>query len=114
MARRAERRRTVRHPLQVTIEVSVGRDLSFQATRDVSASGAFLERAIPYPVGTRVQLKILLPDGGPPAVCRAEVASVPDAAEVGMGLKFLDISPEDQARIDELGVGQNPDGQTIV
>ena len=89
-------------------------DQLFLATRDLSRNGAFLERAIPYKVGTKAQLKILLPDGGDPIACTGEVASVPDAAEVGMGLKFLDISEKDQRRIEILGVGQSSDGETII
>jgi hypothetical protein len=109
-----ERRTARRHPLEITIEVSIGRDVFFQATRDVSRTGAFLERAIPYPVGTQARLKLLLPDGGEPITCTGEVASVPDATEVGMGLKFLDISEKDQRRIEILGIGQSSDGETII
>jgi len=109
-----ERRKAKRHPLEITIEVSIGRDLLFQATRDVSRDGAFLLRAIPYEVGTKAKLKILLPDGGAPIECKGEVANVPDTAEVGMGLKFLDISAQDQRRIEIMGVGMNPDGETII
>lgn len=109
-----ERRRHKRHPLEITLEVTVGRDLLLLATRDVSRSGAFLEHAIPFPVGTKAKVQILLPDGGAPIACRAEVVNVPDATEVGMGLKFLDISDKDQLRIEILGVGQSSDGETII
>ena len=109
-----ERRNSRRHPLAITIEVSIDRDLMFQATANVSRDGAFLERAIPYQVGTRAQLKILLPDGSAPIECGGEVVNVPSATEVGMGLKFLDITPADQRRIEILGVGLSPDGETVI
>ncbi len=109
-----ERRQAKRHPLEITIEISIGKDLIFQATRDVSRTGAFLERAIPYEVGTKARLKLLLPDGGAPVVCSGEVVNIPDSTEVGMGLKFLDIAEADQRRIEILGVGASSDGETIV
>lgn len=109
-----ERRRTKRHPLEITVEITIGRDQLFQATRDLSREGAFLVRAIPYKVGTKANLKILLPDGGAPIVCRGIVVNIPDNTEVGMGLKFLDISEQDQRRIEIMGVGMNPDGETII
>lgn len=109
-----ERRQAKRHPLEITIEISIGKDMIFQATRDLSRTGAFLERAIPYKVGTKAKLKILLPDGGAPIVCKGEVVNVPDHADVGMGLKFLDITEADQRRIEIMGIGMSSDGETII
>jgi len=100
-ARRAgERRRDPRHPLEVTLEVRIGREMSLHATTDLSRSGAFLQHAIAFPVGTRAQVRIFLPGEAAPIDCEARVASVPDAAKVGMGLEFDGIAEKDQRRIE--------------
>jgi hypothetical protein len=98
--RRGERRRAERHSLEVQIEVTVGRAQLFHATTNLSREGAFLQRAIPYPVGTDAKVRILLPDGGPPIDCAGAVANIPNTTSVGMGLKFTEISDKDQRRID--------------
>ena len=98
--RKGERRQAARHSLEVQIEVGIGRELLFHATTNLSRDGAFLQRAIPYKVGTKVKLLIRLPDGGKPIACEGAVANIPDAKTTGMGLKFANITEKDQRRID--------------
>jgi hypothetical protein len=96
----AERRNGPRHPVQIPIEVTAGRELLIHATFNLSGRGAFFQHAIPYAVGTRVGLRILLP-GEAPIVAEGEVVNVPNKKEFGMGMMFLGLSPEDEARIEQ-------------
>jgi hypothetical protein len=89
--------------VEITIEISIGKDLSSGDARRL-AHRRLPERAIPYEVGTKARLKLLLPDGGAPVVCSGEVVNIPDSTEVD-GLKFLDIAEADQRRIEIRGVG---------
>jgi Tfp pilus assembly protein PilZ len=98
--RKGERRQAARHPIEVQIEVGIGRELLFLATTNLSRDGAFLQRAIPYKVGTKIKLLIRLPDGDKPIACEGAVANIPDAKTTGMGLKFTTITERDQRRID--------------
>ncbi|MBI5547921.1 MAG: PilZ domain-containing protein [Deltaproteobacteria bacterium] len=98
--RASDRRQATRHPIEITLEVTVGREMLILATTNLSRLGTFLQRAIPYPVGTKVGLRVLLPDEAPPIVCSGEVANVPNAKSTGMGIKFTDIAEQDQQRID--------------
>ena len=102
--RGAARRDATRHAIEIPLEVSIEREMLIFATTNLSHSGAFLRQAIPYAVGTHATVRILLPDDGPAIVCAAEVANIPDSKEVGMGLKFLDITEKDQRRIDAFGL----------
>lgn len=95
-----ERRSALRAHVTVTIEVRDARGFSLHSTRDISASGVYFDRAIPHQVGARVSLAFSLP-GDPRAIrCDGEVANVPDKRGYGMGIRFLDLSPDDADRID--------------
>jgi len=95
-----ERRRTTRANVVIAVEVSDARGFSLHSTRDVSAGGVFFDRAIPHSVGSRVQLSFQLPGEEKTIRCKGEVANVPDTKGYGMGIRFLDLSPADAARID--------------
>ncbi len=73
------------------------------STRDLSSGGAFFDRSIPRPVGQRVELRFTLPGDTRAIRCEGEIANVPDAQGYGMGIRFLNLSPADEKRIDELG-----------
>lgn len=95
-----ERRRKVRVNVSVPIEVRDERGFSFHSTRDLSASGCFFDRAIPHAVGARVALAFALPGEGRTIRCEGEVVNVPDRKGYGMGLRFLNLSPADEQRIE--------------
>ncbi|MDX2013570.1 MAG: PilZ domain-containing protein [Myxococcaceae bacterium] len=95
-----ERRRKVRVNVSVPIEVRDERGFSFHSTRDLSASGCFFDRAIPHAVGARVALSFALPGEGRTIRCEGEVVNVPDRKGYGMGLRFLNLSPADEQRIE--------------
>ena len=69
---------------------------------DVSATGAFLDSMNPLPVGTKLAMRFM---AGPREVqVVAEVMhSMPS---FGMGVRFLDLSPENRAAIESLVSGQ--------
>ncbi|MFN7131461.1 MAG: PilZ domain-containing protein [Myxococcales bacterium] len=91
----------VRHPVQIPIQISVGREMAIHVTHDLSGKGAFFSHAIPWAVGTRVQLGIELPGQQPPIACDGEVVNVPDRTSFGMGLRFIGLSSEDERRIEQ-------------
>jgi uncharacterized protein (TIGR02266 family) len=95
-----ERRRKMRVNVSVPIEVRDERGFSFHSTRDLSASGCFFDRAIPHAVGARVALSFALPGEGRTIRCEGEVVNVPDRKGYGMGLRFLNLSPADEQRIE--------------
>jgi uncharacterized protein (TIGR02266 family) len=94
-----ERRQTPRHQLTLTVEISLGSSLSLHACENLSSGGAFFRHAIPFTVGTLVDVKFTLPGEHLAIHCKGEVANVPSPREYGMGVKFVGLTAEEQERI---------------
>jgi uncharacterized protein (TIGR02266 family) len=99
-----ERRSALRAPVVMTVEVRDARGFSLHSTRDISSGGLYFDRAIPHPVGARVQLSFTLPGETRAIRCDGEVVNVPDKKGYGMGIRFLDLAPADADRIDAFAV----------
>ncbi len=96
----SERRSSPRYPIEIPIEVTVGSEMLIHLTANLSGHGAFFERAIPYAVGTRASLRVLLP--GERAIrCQGEIVNIPDKKGFGMGMRFLDLPAEDEQRLEQ-------------
>ncbi len=94
-----ERRTAPRANVVIPVEVRDGRGFSLYSTRDLSSTGLFFDRAIPYAVGARVSLSFSLPGDTRSIRCDGEVVNVPDKRSYGMGIRFLDLSPDDAKRV---------------
>ncbi|MFO0599770.1 MAG: PilZ domain-containing protein [Myxococcaceae bacterium] len=95
-----ERRTALRANVVIAVEVRDSRGFSLHSTRDISSGGLYFDRAIPHPVGARVQLAFTLPGETVAIRCDGEVVNVPDKRGYGMGIRFLDIAPSDANRIE--------------
>lgn len=95
-----ERRQALRANVVIAVEVRDARGFSLHSTRDISSGGVYFDRAIPHPVGARVQLSFTLPGDTKAIRCDGEVVNVPDKKGYGMGIRFLDIAPADAERIE--------------
>jgi hypothetical protein len=95
-----ERRRAVRVSVVIPVEVHDGRGFLLHGTRDISTAGVFFDRAIPHAVGAQVTLAFTLPGDEVAIRCAGEVANVPDAKGYGMGIRFVGLTGDDQARIE--------------
>ena len=96
-----ERRRAARVPIVIPVEVADERGFSLHSTSDLSLGGCFFARAIPHPVGATVTLT-LRPPGHEPIRCRGQIANVPDTANFGMGIRFVDLKEADRAVLSAL------------
>lgn len=97
----SERRVSARHPITIPIELSAGTDMAIHITADLSGKGAFFNKAIPYGVGVKVKLRIMLPGDPKPILCAGEIVNVPDRKKFGMGVHFLDLTEGDEAKIEK-------------
>ena len=98
----AERRTSQRIPVEMWVEESTDRELYFQRGANLSLGGIFLERTIPHPRGTLVNLRFTLPTATQPICVRGEIVNVGDAAnELGMGIRFIDLPETEAQRIAE-------------
>jgi PilZ domain len=99
--RLAERRAEQRVPIDLWVESEEGEDLYFQRLGNLSAGGAHFEKTVPHPLGTRVKLRFSLPDAPGELSCLGEIVSASSlgSEEPGMGVKFVELSPEIRGRI---------------
>jgi uncharacterized protein (TIGR02266 family) len=95
-----DRRSGPRVPVQMWVEESSPDGLYFQRSANLSPGGMYLENTVPHPVGTLVNLKFTLPDGGPALEVRGEIVNAAtDEQDFGMGLRFVDLPAETAERI---------------
>jgi uncharacterized protein (TIGR02266 family) len=95
-----DRRASPRIPVEMWVEESTDRELYFQRGANISAGGIYLERTIPHSKGTVVNLQFTLPDDSEPIKVKGEIVNVgDDPTELGMGVKFVELSENDERRI---------------
>lgn len=97
----SDRRIETRHNVVITIELALDRSLSLHACENLSSGGAFFRHAIPYKVGTVVNVTFSLPGETELIRCQGEVVNVPRPQEYGMGVKFLGLSDSQRTCIAE-------------
>ncbi|HZS38232.1 MAG TPA: PilZ domain-containing protein [Polyangia bacterium] len=97
-----ERRHGPRMPVQMWVEETSAEGTYFNHSANLSAGGIYLEKTIPHPVGTVVQLQFTLPGDPAPIRVRAKiVAAMTGDDRVGMGLNFVDAAPDVVRRINK-------------
>lgn len=97
-----DRRSSERINIEMWVEESTDRELYFQRGANISAGGIFLERTIPHQRGTVVSLQFTLPEDNVPIKVKGEIVNVGDSPdELGMGVKFVDLSEEDRLKISQ-------------
>ncbi len=95
-----EKRRNLRIPLRVLrVETKIQGDVFFGHATNISKTGLFIQTANPKPTGTKVHIRFNLPDTQEKIACLAEVSWIQDytgqkGPQPGMGLKFVELSPE--------------------
>jgi Tfp pilus assembly protein PilZ len=94
----ANRRENPRVALATQIHIQDSMSLAY--SRDVSVGGIFVETKMPYEIGTRMDLRFHLNDGGPVVIAKGEVRYI--VPKMGLGVQFLDLSRGDRQRIEEL------------
>jgi uncharacterized protein (TIGR02266 family) len=101
-------RRTNRR-IELEVEIGMESDHNFYTglTRDISSGGIFVATGVTYEVGDKMSIRFSLPGRNEPIAVEAQVAWVRDPRTVrtdgpeGMGLKFINLTPEARAAIAE-------------
>src|SRR4051812_32712395 len=104
-----DRRHANRVPVQMWVEERSPDGTYFQRSANLSSGGIFLEKTIPHPAGTVVNLEFTLPGESEPLKVRAEIVNA-DTLEggLGMGLRFLDLVPSQASLIDQFIAKHGP------
>lgn len=103
----AEKRRGPRIPTRLLVHYESLGALRQAVIRNISRGGLFIETAFTPAIGTPLLLRLRVGDCGEDMELPAEVVSVnlrPDLSSraPGMGVKFANLSPEQQAAVDRL------------
>lgn len=95
--RESRQYKRIKYPIEVECNYDGLIRPSVNRTTDLSGGGMFIDLILPPPPGTVVTVKFRLPGDEAPIEAKSEVRY--SEAGVGMGLKFLQINPNDQAKL---------------
>jgi uncharacterized protein (TIGR02266 family) len=95
-----ERRKTERIPLEMWVEETTENERYFRRAGNLSRGGLRLDHTIPLPQGTLVNLSFTLPGDSTPISVSGEIVSNAGPEDLRMGVKFVQVSADAQARID--------------
>lgn len=103
----ADNRKSERLPVDVKVDYRTVGSFITDYTKDLSKGGIFIKTSLPLEVGTRVRLRLTLPDGDAPFALDGVVKWVSTLRErekhpAGMGVEFVDFSDEVKAKIESL------------
>jgi type IV pilus assembly protein PilZ len=101
----AEKRRLPRHPIRLDVNYRCGDTYLFSRSSNLSEMGIFLTTPTPLARGTRIELSFADPGAAEPIRVVGEVVWTLHAAqgvEPGMGVRFIDPTPEARVRIKAL------------
>lgn len=103
----AESRINQRAPLEVKVGMNTGSNIFAGLSMNISSGGLFVATYTPAPIGEHVPLNFSLPDSEKVIQVTGEVCwsreynpVYPDT-HPGMGLRFLNLNPEDQKLIND-------------
>jgi len=95
-----ERRTSQRVKIEMWVEETSARELYFQRSANISVGGVFLDRTIPHPLGTVVNLQFTLPDDSHPVRVKGVTVNIGETSQdLGMGIRFTDLSEHDRQRL---------------
>ncbi len=101
----SERRESTRYDVRLEVNYRHGDNYLFSRTSDASDLGIFLVSENPLPVGSSLELEFNAPHSREPIRVLGTVTWVEHGAsgkEPGMGIKFLELTPQVQTRIKSL------------
>lgn len=103
----ANARESVRVPIRIKVGFASYGEMSESLMTNLSRAGIFISASTPLPIGTRLQLRIHVEEAEQELEVQGEVVSQNvgpgmDPRERGMGVRFRDLEPEQQALIDRL------------
>jgi uncharacterized protein (TIGR02266 family) len=102
----ADRRESIRVPVNLRVSfVSYG-EVGRSLMTNLSRGGLFIKTPEPMEIGTPIELRVQVGDSQNELTIPGKVVSVNSggsrAAEAGMGVRFNELSPEQQKGVDEL------------
>jgi uncharacterized protein (TIGR02266 family) len=109
----AESRSHQRLPFEVEVDVVSEHNFFAGLTLNISDGGIFVSTHVHHKIGTRLEIRLMLPGDTEPTTIMTEVRWVRDADEkieggAGLGLRFVDIEPATAAKIQAFTARRDP------
>jgi uncharacterized protein (TIGR02266 family) len=109
----SEARHSRRFPFEINVDIVSEHNFYAGLSLNISEGGLFIATHVEYPVGTKLEIRLLLPGDEEPTALKTEVRWVrPHNADAdgaaGMGLRFLDLSPPMMAKIAKFAQSRDP------
>lgn len=103
----ADNRRESRLPIDVKVDYRTAGSFITDYTKNISRGGLFIATSLPLDIGTRVRLRLTLPDGDAPFALDGVVKWVAtlkekDSHPAGMGIEFVDFDEKVKAKLESL------------
>jgi uncharacterized protein (TIGR02266 family) len=112
-AAEAEARRSRRFPFEIAVDIVSEHNFYAGLSLNISEGGLFVATHVEYKVGTRLEIRLLLPDDEEPTAIMTEVRWVrPHNADAdgsaGMGLRFVDLAPAVLEKVSKFARSRDP------
>jgi type IV pilus assembly protein PilZ len=95
-----ERRNGARMPVEMWVEDLTDGGVVYRRAGNLSRGGLYLDQTIPLPIGSKVKLRFTLPDDTLSLSVIGQIVSINARERLGMGVKFLDLDPSIEQRIE--------------
>jgi len=98
-----EKREEKRFKIQIWAEEKRNNAVYYHLLTNLSKKGLFIEKRLPFPVGSTIQLELKLPDSDEKIIIKGDIIGNyqdPSSNNMGAGLEFVDM---DQEVIDKIG-----------
>lgn len=108
-----ESRHSRRFPFEINVDIVSEHNFYAGLSLNISEGGLFIATHVEYPVGTRLEIRLLLPGDEEPTTLKTEVRWVrPHNADAdgaaGMGLRFIDLSAPMMTKIAKFAQSRDP------
>jgi type IV pilus assembly protein PilZ len=112
----SDKRGSERLPVDVKVDYRTVGSFITDYTKDLSKGGIFIKTSLPLEVGTRVRLRLTLPDGDAPFALDGVVKWVSTLRErdkhpAGMGVEFVDFDEDVKTKIEALVMAYRTKGE---
>jgi len=104
-----------RFPYEINVDIVSEHNFYAGLSLNISEGGLFVATHVEYPVGTKIEIRLLLPGDEEPTALMTEVRWVrphhhdnADASAGGMGLRFVGLTPELLTKVARFAQARDP------
>jgi uncharacterized protein (TIGR02266 family) len=112
-AEEGDSRSSRRFPFEINVDIVSEHNFYAGLSLNISEGGLFVATHVEYPIGARLEIRLLLPGDDEPTSIMTEVRWVRPHNEnadgsAGMGLKFLNLAPDVLAKVHRFAENRDP------